>query len=182
MYRRFIVLALGLAPACTGPDLGPGDFELPPGAPPAVVTDAAVYTLIRDNWGYRAAAMATYTNRTNRAVYFQRCTRGDATPIYSLRRSGPDSTAATVVTAIWACVGGVPGGRILPGESISTRVDLGSYDSPQAQPPITPAERVGRFRVEFALCVSKVESSGDCVALPQAARESNAFEVRFPAP
>jgi hypothetical protein len=99
--------------------------------------------------------------------------------MYGVRRTGEDSTARSFVLAVWACVGGVPTGRIPPGGSLSARVSLGSTDSPHAQPPIAPEERVGRYRIEFALCAQPAGDSDDCEALPQAARESNAFEVRF---
>jgi len=146
------------------------------------VTDAAVYTLAREDGGYAATALATYTNSTGRPVYYRRCTRESTGPMYGLRRTGEDSTARSFVLAVWACVGGVPTGRVLPGGSLSARVSLGSTDSPQAQPPITPEERVGQFRIEFALCAQHADDSDDCEALPQSARESNAFELRFAQP
>jgi hypothetical protein len=64
---------------------------------------------------------------------------------------------------------------------MTARVNLGSWDSPQAQPPITPEQRVGRFRIEFALCAEHTDSD-ECEALPQTASESNAFELRFAGP
>lgn len=155
---------------------------LPPGAPPPVLTDAPSYTLEREDGGYTAEALATYTNSTGRPVYYQRCTREFTGPINWLRRTGADSTARSFVGGAWACVGGVPTGRVLPGGSLSARVFLGSTDSPQAHPPIAPEERVGRFRIEFALCSQHADDSDDCEALPQAARESNAFELRFAGP
>lgn len=178
----FIVLPLVAALACGGPDVGPEDFALAPGGPPPVVTDAAVYTLARVDGGYAAEALATYTNITGRPVYYQRCMPEFAGPMYGLRRTGADSTARSVVEAVWACVGGVPTGRVLPGATLSAKVDLGSYDSPQARPPITPEQRIGRFRIDFALCAQHADDSGYCEALPLAARESNAFEVRFAGP
>jgi hypothetical protein len=119
---------------------------------------------------------------TDRTVFYQRCVRESTGPIYWLRRTGPDSNASAFVGGAWACVGGVPTGRVRPGETLTARVWLGSTDSPHAQPPITPAQRVGQFRIEFALCAEYADDSDECVALPAAARESNAFEVRFPTP
>jgi hypothetical protein len=179
MHRHLRFPTLPLALACSGPDLGPGDFALQPGAPPPVVTDREVYPLARVDGGYAAEALATYTNTTGRTVYFQRCMPDDHGPMYDLRRTGADSTAESFVGDVWACIGGVPTGHLRPRESISVRVSLGSTDSPQAQPPIAAADRVGRFRIEFALCVAHVDDSDDCEPLPQAARESNAFEIRF---
>jgi hypothetical protein len=168
--------------ACSVSAVDPEDFALPPGAPPPVVTDAAIYTLAREEGGFAATALATYTNSTGRPVYYRRCTPESTGPLYDLRRTGAASTARSFVLAVRACVGGVPTGRILPGGTLSARVSLGSTDSPQAQPPITPEQRVGHFRIEFALCAEQAEDSDDCEALPQAARESNAFELRFAQP
>jgi hypothetical protein len=178
MHSHLRLAVLPLVLACSGPAVGPQDFSLPLGAFPPVVTDADVYRLTRVDGGYAAEALATYTNTTDHAVYFQRCMPNLDGPMYGLRRTGSDSTAPSFVGDAWACVGGVPAGRVLPGASISARVSLGSTDSPLAQPPIAAAERVGRFRIEFALCVAHVADSDDCQPLPQAARESNAFEIR----
>ena len=178
-YVPLLTIPLAAVLACSAPAVGPEDFVLPPGAPPPVVTDAVVYTLAHEPGGYTATALATYTNTTGRPVYYQRCTRESQGAMYGLRRTGEDSTARSFVLAVWACVGGVPTGRIPPGGSLSARVSLGSTDSPRAQPPIAPDERVGRFRIEFALCAQPADDSDDCEALPQAARESNAFELRF---
>ena len=62
------------------------------------------------------------------------------------------------------------------------RVWLGSTESPNANPPIRPSERVGRFRVEVELCAAAVEDSDFCVPVPQAQRQSNAFDVVFDSP
>jgi hypothetical protein len=184
--RAWVSLGLAATLACgstdVGPDVGPEDFALPPGAAPPVVTDASVYALTKVSGGFDAQAEAVYTNRTGRTVYYQRCLRESEGPIHWLRRTGPDSTAPSFVGGAWACVGGVPTGRVRPGEVLRAQVWLGSTDSPQARPPITPEERVGRFRVEFALCVRPEADSDDCEPLPAPARESNAFEVRFGSP
>ena len=181
-YVSLSAISLTGVLACGAPDVGPDDFVLPPGAPPPVVTDAAVYTLVREDGGYAAEALATYTNTTGRPVYYKRCTRESKGPMYGLRRTGADSTARSFVGGVWACVGGVPTDRVLPGGSLSARVSLGSTDSPLAQPPITPQQRVGRFRIDFALCAQHADDSDDCEALPHVARESNAFELRFAGP
>jgi hypothetical protein len=147
-----------------------------------VTTDANVYTLRRTEGGYAAEAVATYTNTTGHTVFYQRCLPESTGPIYGLRRTGTDSTAPAVVGEVWACVGGVPAGRVRPGGTLTARVSLGSTDSPQAKPPITPAQRIGLFRIEFALCTEHAGDSEGCAALPQASRESSAFEVRLTAP
>jgi hypothetical protein len=146
------------------------------------VTDASIYTLTRVDGGYEAEALAVYTNSTGRPVYYARCKPESSRPMYGVRRTGPDSTAPAFVGGVWACVGGVPTGRVDPGETLSARVWLGSWDSPEAQPPITDAMRAGRFRIVFALCTSHVDDSDGCEPLPAAAAESNAFEIRLPQP
>jgi len=85
----------------------------------------------------------------------------------------------------WGAPGRASGGPHRPrctGSGLWARVNLGSTDSPDAQTPITPEQRVGRFRVELALCARHADDSGDCDALPQAARESNVFELRLAGP
>ncbi len=181
-YLHLTGMVLLTSLACSGTKPGEEDFTLAPGTPPPVTTDSAVYTLARVDGGYSAEAVATYTNTTGRSVYYQRCLPESEEPIHGVRRTGPDSTARTFLGSAWACVGGVPTGRVVPGAALGARVNLGSTDSPDAQPPITPEQRVGRFRVELALCARHADDSGDCDALPQAARESNVFELRLAGP
>jgi hypothetical protein len=181
-YPRLIGLALAAGLACSATDVDPNDFALAPGAPPPVVTDAAAYTLTKVPGGYDAEAVAIYTNTSGRTVFYKRCTRESTGPLYWVRRTGVDSAAPSVVGGVWACVGGVPTGRVGPGGTLSARVSLGSTDSPQAQPPVKPADRVGQFRIEFALCAAFAEDSDTCVPLPAEAEESNLFELRFAVP
>jgi hypothetical protein len=147
-----------------------------------VQTDSLQYHLRKVPGAYDAYATATYVNRTGGPVYFARCGSAATGPLFYLRRSGPDSTAAAFIGAVWACVGGVPTGTLAPGEALSVRVWLGSTESPNANPPIRPSERVGRFRVEFALCAAPAADSDYCVPVPQAQRQSNAFDVLFENP
>ena len=181
-WMPLVAAALACGGTDVGPEAGPEDFALPPGAASPIVTDASAYTLTKVPGGYDAFAEAVYTNRAGRTVYYQRCLGDSEGPIYWLRRTGPDSTAPSFAGSAWACVGGVPTGRVRPGEALRARVWLGSTDSPNARPPISPAERVGRFRIEFALCTGPEADSDDCEPLPAPARESNAFEVRFGSP
>ena len=174
-------LALAAAVACGSTDVDPGDFTPAPGAPAPISTDAPVYTLTKVSGGYDAEALAVYTNTTGRTVYFARCTSEARGPLFFVRRTGADSTAASFVGGIWACVGGVPTGRVRPGGSLSARVWLGSTDSPNARPPITMADRIGQFRIAFQLCAEPAADSDECVLLPAAARESNEFELRLSA-
>src|SRR5439155_21746187 len=128
---------------------------------------------------FDAYAVATYKNRTARTVYFARCMPGDHTSMYELRRVGDTRTHVTTVGAMWACVGGVPAGQVSPGGTISVRVWLGSAKSPHAQPPDNDQDRIGTFRILFALCRTRVNDSDRCVAVPDAERQSDTFEIRF---
>jgi hypothetical protein len=176
---RALALALAAALACSATDVAPGDFDPVPGAPAPIATDATLYTLAKVSGAYEAEAQAIYANASGRTLFYRRCASKSDGPMFLVRRTGPDSTAPSFVGGGWACVGGVPTGRVLPGGTLSARVWLGSTDSPNARPPIDPAERIGRFRIEFALCSEYAADSDDCVSLPAAARESNVFEVQF---
>lgn len=175
---RLTGLALAAAVACSSTDVDPEAFAPAPGAPAPVTTDATVYTLTKSIGGYDAGALAVYTNTTGRTVYYRRCNPESTGPIHYVRRTGADSTAAAFVGVVWACVGGVPTGRVRPGGTLTALVWLGSTDSPHAQPAITIAQRVGRFRIGFELCAEYAGDSEDCVPLPAAARESSEFELR----
>jgi len=177
MRRTPLVLVTLLTFACTGPDDPAGGPMAPDDAP--VQTDSTVYHLRHVDGEYDAWAAATYTNRTGAPVYFARCSGAATGPLFYLRRTGADSARSSFIGEGWACVGGVPTGMVLPGASLSTRVWLGSTDSPNAQPPIRSDERVGSFRVEFLLCARAETDSDNCRPVPPPARQSNAFEVRF---
>jgi hypothetical protein len=163
-------------------ELGPEDY-LPPGSPPPVTTDAAVYPLAAAADGYTGWARATYTNRTGRTVYFDFCNNPDDGPLAFVRRTGPDSIAPTVVGTYtaWSCGESLRLGVLPPGGTLVTSVDLGSPDY-DLMPPITPEQRIGQYRIELVLCTEQTSDTEDCDWLPQAARESDAFEVRFPEP
>ena len=177
----FRIVVLAAAVAC-GDSVGLSDFLPEPGSPPPVATDAAVYTLLPTPAGHRAAAVATYTNTTGRTVYFRRCMPEDTNPMFRFRRTGADSTAPWSIGVVWACVGGVSTGRVLPGASLTLTVGLGSPGLPFHQPPADPQEGVGHFRLELDLCAEAADDPEDCIELPQPAKESNAFEVRYPSP
>ena len=155
------------------------DFALPEGSTPPITMDAEVYTLARVPGGYEASALATYRNLSDRIVSFERCTAEWRGPIYLARRTGPDSTRPAFVTGIPACVGGVPPGRVYPGAAIVVPVTFVSLDSPSSTPPITPDQRMGRFRLELGLCTDAV-AGVRCEPIPQSARQSAPFEIRLP--
>lgn len=148
------------------------------GAP--VQTDATVYQLRRTTGGYEATAVATYVNQTGAAVYYARCGVGAYSgPIFGYRRTGPDSARTLFTDTGWACVGGVPTGTIAPGDSVTVRVRLGAFDQRNMTPPLQAGDIVGQMRVDLELCARYSEDSDACDRLPQAARQSNAFDVRY---
>ena len=149
-----------------------------------IQTDSDVYTLERvsNAWGgaWRAYPIAIYRNTTNAPIHFARCTSSSTLPMWIVRRTGADSTRRLFGDHAWACVGGVPTGSIAPGDAVLVRVILGTVDQPDMQPPLQLEWLIGQMRVELWLCRGAVADSDDCVEpLPQAERQSNAFEVRF---
>src|SRR5438552_11056740 len=114
--------------------LGPGCVATHPNAPPVrdnspVQTDSLVYHLERRPSEYRAYVTATFTNKTSSPVYFARCNDESQTPMFGIRRTGPDSTKALFSDFAWACVGGVPTGQIPPGGKTTVRVPVGERGS-----------------------------------------------------
>ena len=177
-FRKKLVplAAFFLASACAATG-ATAPLPLRDGSP--VQTDALVYHLQRLRSEYRAYARATFINHTISTVYFARCSRESDTPMFGVRRTGADSTRTLFVDWAWACVGGVPTGQILPGDSVTVRVSLGSVDQPAMQPPLKPEDLVGLMRVDFLLCRKYVTDSDDCDKMPQSARTSNAFLVTY---
>ena len=164
--------------------MGLGCVAIDATAPPArdnspVQTDSLVYQLERRPTEYRAYVTATFTNNTGSPVYFARCNGESQTPMFGIRRTGPDSSKALFSDFAWACVGGVPTGQILPGGSATVRVPVGSVDQPAMQPPLKAEELVGLMRVTFLLCRSYSADSDYCDAVPEGQRISNAFLVTY---
>jgi hypothetical protein len=145
-----------------------------------VQTDATSYRLRRTDGAYEATAVATYVNRTGAPVYYARCGVGSYDgPLFGYRRTGPDSARTLFTDSAWACVGGVPTGELRPGDSVTVRVRLGAFDQPRMTPPLKPEHIVGQMRVELQLCARYARDSDACDLLPQAARQSNAFDVYY---
>jgi len=146
-----------------------------------VQTDSLVYHLRRSPTepGALAYVTAVYRNVGAGPVYFPRCTRNFAYPMYKLRRTGADSTRRLFTDWAFACVGGVPTGTIPPGDSVVIRVRVGSIDQPTMYPPLRPGDLIGDLRVELELCDHPSSDSDSCELAPQAKRSSNAFNVRY---
>jgi hypothetical protein len=164
--------------------LGQGCVATDPNAAPVrdnspVQTDSLVYHLERQRSEYRAYVTATFTNKTSSPVYFARCNADSQTPMFGIRRTGPDSTKVLFSDFAWACVGGVPTGRIPPGGQTTVRVPVGSVDQPAMQPPLKPEQLVGLMRVNLLLCRSYSADSDDCDAMPEMERVSNTFLVKY---
>jgi hypothetical protein len=153
--------------------LGPARDDSP------VQTDAVIYTLKRGPGAWYASALATYRNVDTVPVSFYRCLPTDTLPIFTVRRTGTDTTRPLFAGWAWACVGGVSAGSLAPGASITVQVPLGSVDQPHMQPPFQRDWMVGRMRVELQLCRLAAADSGTCEPMSQAERQSNAFDVRF---
>ena len=149
----------------------------PPRGNEPVQMDATAYRLHFDDGLYEAGGVARYTNTGTTDIHYKRC-RGDSDgPMYGIRR---ESEGRSFIGHAWLCVGGVPTGRIGPGETIEVPVWLGSTESPNASPPILMEHRTGFFRVVLELCEEAVDDSDDCTLLPEHERWSNLFEVLPP--
>ncbi len=139
--------------------------------------DSGGYPCEGVNGGYDATAIATYTNRTAVPVYYQRCTGSSTGPVFDLVRD-PDA-GTHVVGGVFACVGGVPTGVVQPDSTLAVPISLGSLDSPDADPPIRPEDRVGRFRVLFCLYPEPAVDPDPNDRLPVEQRRSNVFDIQF---
>ena len=142
-------------------------------------TDSLIYHLRRGPGEFSADAAVTLRNRTRGPIHYARCMPGEPGPMYGLMRTGPDSGATLFVDWEWACVGGVPNGELMPGDSLVVHVRLGSSDQPQMSPPLRPEHRIGLLRVRFQLCRTRNADSDFCDPVPQAQSQSNAFVVRY---
>jgi hypothetical protein len=151
----------------------------PPWDASPVQTDSLIYHLRRTPGEFSAYVSAVYRNTTADPVYFARCNPAATGPMFWSRRTGPDSTRSFFTDWGWACVGGVPTGTLMPGDSLIVSVRFGSVDQPMMQPPLQPDELVGDFRVQLLLCVRPEQDSDHCSPSPQAQRSSNAFSVRY---
>ena len=148
------------------------------GAAP-IKMDALSYQLSRAPFGFDAEAVAVFVNRSSADVHFKRCTPAWDVPTYWVIREPPDTTL-TFVGGAFACVGGVPTGRLAVGDSLVLAVWLGSSESPRANPPILMEHRTGLFRIFFDLCVSVVNDSDECQLVPPEKRRSNLFHILPP--
>ena len=176
MIRRWAVLAASYAAfiSCSDP-VGPPRDDSP------LQTDQTAYRLHRNGEQLDAEAVVTITNSSLNDIHYARCGGfgPDEKPMFAVFRNAPDETRSEVGVS-YGCSGGVPSGRIAPGETVEATVWLGSHDSPNANPPVLMEHRIGIFRIRARFCEEAVEESGDCVDTPLETRQSNAFEILPP--
>lgn len=178
-----VLLAVGLVTAACPQTEQAKPADSPPATSPTdqttspITTDARVYSLTESHDRFDTEAIATYTNRTSRDVFFKRCNNESDGPMHSVVPSG--SRRRTIVGVGWACVGGVPTGTISPGRSVTVRVWLGSMKSPGSTPPVQPEDRIGMFHIEFSLCEEASADSDRCRRVPEARRRSSDFEITY---
>jgi len=178
--RAFVLLRALLSSSLLGACSNSQNIPRPPARDDSPVqTDSLIYHLRRLPSEYRADVAATFVNRSASPVYFARCNPQSTTPMFGVRRTGPDSTAKLFSGLAWACVGGVPTGEIPIGGSVTVRVPVGSLDQHAMQPPLKSEDRVGLMRVELSLCKKYSADSDYCDRSPQAQRSSNAFYVSY---
>lgn len=173
-----LFMALGIV-ACS-------DSTSPPASPPtprnpSLQTDRLEYVLTEFPFVWETELVVTYENKNPRTVYLPGCLpEGTVEPQYDFVRAEPD-TGRVFFTKAWACVGGVPALPIAPGTARVDTVVFVSSDSPGAQPPVQPHERVGLMRVIYRIYGSTTPEGeadwGD--PLPIENRRSNVFRIRF---
>jgi hypothetical protein len=184
MPARFLSICICLvasATACNAIIESPN--PAPPSAPPRdaspLQTDSVSYRLVRTPHEYSAVVRGTFRNATAAPIYFKRCMPRDSTPMFRLARTGPDSSRRFFVDWGWACVGGVPTGVLLPGQSVTIHARVGSVDQPSKQPPLQPYELVGLLRIRLSLCARFLDDSDYCEGLAESHGQSNAFLVHY---
>jgi hypothetical protein len=165
--------------AGTGPRLVPTPTDIVVRDTSPIQTDATSYQLVRGAGEWRAWVTATYRNDGRGPVFYPRCGGGSTGPMFGVVRAGPDSTATFFTNFAFACVGGVPTGTILPRQSVTVRVPLGSVDQPNMQPPLRPEHLVGSARVVLRLCSNYAEDSDYCTPLPRSMSQSNVFLIHY---
>lgn len=145
-----------------------------------IATDSVVYHLTARDGAYTATARVRYVNRTGAPAIFTRCGAPGWQGLRRWRRrTGPDSTRALFTDDVWACPAGEPDVVLAPGASVTVQVRLGAFPQQDVQPPLRLEQITGRMRVEFEICRTPTDLFHGCVRVPQAERQSNAFDVRL---
>jgi hypothetical protein len=151
----------------------------PPSGASSFRTDSTVYHMRRHGAGVRSIVNAVYHNRGPAPLHFRRCMPESSGPMYSARRTGPDSVRPFFTEMAWACVGGVPTGQLAPGDSVAISFIFGNGAQQPMQPPLQPEHLVGTFRLELHLCSVPSADSDRCEPAPAEQRQSNSFDVRY---
>lgn len=178
MKLRYVaVLGAAVAGAACAADLslGPADGDRP------IRTDAAEYELRYQPGMYTLHMRAEYTNRTGKTVYLHRQCGYSDRPHRHLVRADTDS--APIWLGAGFCItqplrAPIP---VAPGETYADEFQMWSTESPNAQPPITMAQRTGTFRLVYHVQrTDRVEGWEGVDLLPLEQRVSNVFQVKPP--
>ncbi len=173
-----ILTVFGLA-SCTDMTAPALDPPEPAGSP--LRTDRLEYSLTRVPGGFGANLVVTYTNQGSRTVYLPGCAlEQPVSPMYGFVRAVPD-TGRVISSIAWTCVGGVPALAIPPGAGRTDTIRFLSLESPHAQPPEHPHERVGLMRVVYDIHGS-IDANGEADyrdRLPESDRRSNVFKITY---
>lgn len=159
-----VVLATVALLACAT-EVSPEDFELPPGAPPPVLMNAAELVVAADHSSFVVDPVASYTNETGRLVYFARCQEAVTEPVHQVIADN----GGVFPRIGYSCDPDISTGQISPGRTVVIPIDL--------NPRIVNSEYPGSFRVRLELCTRFAEHSTGCELLPDRSRESAPFRV-----
>lgn len=163
-----------LTSGCDSP-MSPADTRL------EVQTDRAAYRLERAPGTYSLQITARVTNRGSRTVWLHRGCGAADHPARRLVRADQSDTEMRLGEEVCTTS---PLRAPIPLRAGETYVDttrLLSFESPNANPPITMAMRTGAFRLVYAVQSSNQVRGWDPVDLvPLEQRVSNAFVVSSP--
>lgn len=172
--NRFILGSLVVTVSCNqSPRVAPQPPLERQGEP--VQSDQRVYSLNSDGGALEVTVLATYTNKSDKPVYFERCDSDSTGPIHWAERVLPERGKLSFIPIAWGCVGGVKHGVIPPGGTL----EVGNLFTLKAPLPMNPEERWARFRFELRLFSELGTNDAWAGKLPPEQRRSNVFEVRY---
>lgn len=169
-------LVLGMTAAATlagcGTATAPQDLDAPP-----IRTDAAEYTLERDDWGWRTQIPYTFVNRTGEDVYLTNCHGGFALRLDRWAEDEGEWVVAWSPTLLM-CLS--PPIVIRAGESFQDTINLfAAHPDRNARPKFRTDEVGGTYRIVWiAASHGYVEGEGRGEPIPLEYRVSNSFILR----
>ena len=175
--KPHLTFALLLSLAACGDGL-PDVFGEPQYRGAYAVTDSTTYQAAAIPGGMGGSVRVTYTNHDPTPIYFARCLKGDATPMYDVVRAGPDSLVPLELGRMWSCVGNVSTGTIAAHDSFTAVIDLSTFDDPAH--PVPVEQRTGSMQILFRLCWRYRSDSGDCEPSDPESAVSNVFSLLPP--